>query len=96
MVIDKIGSINNITESKKTKNINKAKDIKQGDSIQISSEGKKAADIAKVNQLVNQASDVRTERVKEIKAQIADGTYNFDNQKILELVADKIANALLR
>ena len=59
-------------------------------------QGKKAADIAKINQLVNQASDVRIDRVKEIKAQIADGTYSFDDQKILEMVADKIANALLR
>ncbi len=96
MVINKIGNVNNIVEPKKTKPASGAKETKKNDSIQISSEGKKAAEIAKDTQLVNQVSDVRTEKVNEIKEKIANGSYDFNDSKILEMVADKIANFLLR
>ncbi len=96
MVINKIGNVNNIVEPKKTKPTPGAKEIKKNDSIQISSEGKKAAEIAKDTQLVNQVSDVRTDKVNEIKEKIANGSYDFNDSKILEMVADKIANFLLR
>jgi len=96
MVIDKIGNINNIIEPKKTKNVSDAKDVNKNDSIQISSEGKKASELAKDIHVVNQAPDIRSDRVNEIKEKIANGTYNFDDPKILELVASKIANYLLR
>ncbi len=96
MVIDKIGNINNIVEPKKSKQVSESKGTKKNDSIQISTEGKKAAEIAKDTQLVNQAPDIRIDRVKEIKEKIADGSYDFNNSEILEKVADKIANYLLR
>ncbi len=96
MVINKIGNVNNIVEPKKTKPTPGTKETKKNDSIQISSEGKKAAEIAKDTQLVNQVSDVRTDKVNEIKEKIANGSYDFNDSKILEMVADKIANFLLR
>lgn len=96
MVINKIGNVNNIVEPKKTKPSSDAKEVKKNDSIQISTEGKKAAGIAKDVQLVNLASDVRIDRVNEIKEKIANGSYDFNDSKILEMVADKIANFLLR
>lgn len=96
MVINKIGNVNNIVEPKKTKPSTGAKETRKNDSIQISSEGKKAAEIAKDAQIVNQASDVRTDRVNELKEKIANGSYDFNDSKILEMVADRIANFLLR
>ena len=33
---------------------------------------------------------------QEIKDQIANGTYNFDDPKMLDMVADKIATFLMR
>ena len=96
MVIDKIGNINNIIESKKTKSVSDSKETNKSDSLQISSEGKKAAEIAKQSQLVKETSDVRSEKVKAIKEQIANGTYDFNDDKVLEMVADKIASFLLR
>ncbi len=96
MVIDKIGSINNIVETKKSKSISSKKSTKKSDSVQISSEGKKAAEIAKQTQIVKETPDIRTERVKEIKEKIANGTYDFNNNEMLEMVADKIASFLLR
>jgi flagellar biosynthesis anti-sigma factor FlgM len=96
MVINKIGNLNNIVEPKKTKPSPGAKETKKNDSIQISSEGKKAAEIAKDAQLINQTSDVRADKVNEIKEKIANGSYDFNDSKILEMVADRIANFLLR
>lgn len=96
MVINKIGNINNIVEPKKGKPVTSSKEVKKNDSIQISSEGKQAAEIAKINQVINDTPDIRVDRVNDIKERIADGTYDFDNNEMLEMVADKIASFLIR
>jgi negative regulator of flagellin synthesis FlgM len=96
MVIDKIGNINNIIEPKKSNPVTSAKETKKKDSIQISSEAKNAAEVSKLAQIVKESSDVRVDRVKEIKEQIANGSYNFDKPEILEMVADRIASFLVR
>ncbi len=96
MVIDKIGNINNIVDTRKTKSSGGVSETRKNDSIQISSEGKKAAETARISQIVRVTPDVRAERVAEIKDKIARGEYNFDDNKILEMVADKIADSLLR
>jgi negative regulator of flagellin synthesis FlgM len=96
MVIDKIGNINNIIEPKKTRSAAGSKEAKKEDSIQISTEGKQAAELSKVAQAVKETPDVRLDRIQEIKEKIASGTYNFNDEKILEMVADRIANFLLR
>ncbi len=95
MVIDKIGNINNIIESKKSKSVSNASETKKSDSLQISSEGKKAAETAKYSQIVKETPEIRSERVQQIKERISNGTYNFDDDKILEMVADKIARFLV-
>jgi negative regulator of flagellin synthesis FlgM len=97
MVIDKIGNINNIVETKSSKAVNKTKSPKKNDMFEISSEGKKAQEVAQLNQMIRETPDIRKEKVEAIKAQIKDGTYDkfFDN-KVLEMVADKIAMNLLR
>ena len=96
MVIDKIGNINNIIEPRKSRNVSHATETTKDDSVQISSEGKVAAENARIAQLVQEAPDVRADRVSRLREQIADGTYNFNDNRILELVADRIASSLLR
>ena len=97
MVIDKIGNINNIIESKKTKAASQTKEVKKPeDSLQISSEGKKAAEASRATQIVRETPDMRVDRVKEIKEKVQNGTYNFDDDAMLERVADKIAEFLLK
>jgi negative regulator of flagellin synthesis FlgM len=96
MVIDKIGNINNIIEPKKSNPVASTKETKKKDSIEISSEGKKAADASKIAQLVKDSSDLRMDRVQEIKERIASGSYNFDDPKVLDMVAERIANFLMR
>jgi len=97
MVIDKIGNINNIVEPKNTKSVSKTKSTGKADSIQISSEAKNAAEVARYAKIVQDAPDIRADKVREIKAKIEDGSYDkFTDDKVLQMVADKIANSLLR
>jgi len=97
MVIDKIGNINNIVDTKNTKPVSRNKSIGKSDSVQISSEAKSAAEQAKISQIVKDTPDVRAGKVRDIKARIAEGTYDkFDDNKVLEMVAEKIATQLLR
>lgn len=96
MVIDKIGNIKNIVEPKNTKSVGKTKTTGKSDSVEISSEAKRASEQSKIAQVVNQTPDIRAERVREIKEQIANGTYDFDDDRIIDKVAEKIAMQLLR
>ena len=97
MVIDKIGNINNIIDSKNSRVSSNKKDVNKNDSLEISSEGKKAAEIARYTQIVKETPDIRIDKVKQLKEQIKDGTYDkFSDNKILEMVADKIAENLIR
>jgi negative regulator of flagellin synthesis FlgM len=96
MVIDKIGNIGNISETKKSKPAHSKKEEVKADTISISSEGKQAAETARLSQIAKETPDIRAERVKEIKQKINDGTYDFNDHKILEMVADRIASFLLR
>jgi negative regulator of flagellin synthesis FlgM len=96
MVIDKIGNIKNIVEPKNTKSLGKTKSTGKGDSVEISSEAKKAAEQSKIAQVVKQTPNIRAERVRQIKEQIANGTYDFNDDRIIDKVAEKIAMQLLR
>ena len=49
-----------------------------------------------MNQVVKDTPDIRAEKVADIKSRIENGTYDFNDNKILEMVADKIAGNLLR
>jgi negative regulator of flagellin synthesis FlgM len=97
MVIDKIENINNIVEPKRTKSVSKNTETKKTDSLEISSEGKIAAKTAEITQIVKNVPDIRVDKVNAIKEQIENGTYTkFTDDKVLEMVADKIATNLLR
>ncbi len=97
MVIDKIGNINKIVDPKGSKKVSKNGDTKKSDSLVISKEGKQAAEIARYTKIVNATPDIRAEKVREIKEQIKNGVYDkFNDNRALEMVAEKIADALLR
>ncbi len=96
MVIDKIGNISNIAETKKSKPAPASRGTGKNDSVQISSEARKAAEMSRYLQTVRETPDVRTDRINAIKEQVQNGTYDFESDKVLEMVADKIASRLLR
>jgi flagellar biosynthesis anti-sigma factor FlgM len=96
MVIDKIGNINNIIEPKKTKGVHATAHAKPAaDSVQISTEGLKAAEEARYLDIVRDTPDVRREKIEMIKAQIANGTYDKHlDEKVLARVADKMLRGM--
>ena len=59
----------------------------QGDAVQFS---KSVTTIRAAHAAAAQASDVRAERVSEIRSQVQEGTYQVNNQK----VAEKLLSAL--
>lgn len=88
MRIDAYMQVNQLYNSNKAKNAPKAGKASTKDSLEISSFGN-AYQVAK--QAAAQSPDVRADRVKEIRAQMAAGTY----QVSIEDVADKMADMLL-
>ena len=56
-----------------------------GDRVQIS---ERSREIARANEVINAAPDVRMDKVEEIKAKLAAGTYDVSSEKI--------ANALVK
>lgn len=98
MVIDKIGNINNIQEPGRSKPVSRTKEAGRNDRVEISAEAKRAAENQQYVRIAHEANDSeRAARVREIKEQIANGTYNrFDDDHVVEMVADRIASYLLR
>jgi len=96
MMINRIGDIQNISEPKRSKPALKRDDVSRSDSASISAEGRQAAEFARNLQMVNDAPNVRVDRVREIKDRISDGTYNFDDMEIINKVAGEITSILLR
>ncbi len=88
MRIDAYMQVSQLYKTNKTKSNTKASKTTNRDSLEISSFGS-AYQVAK--QAAAQGSDVRVDKVREIQAQMAAGTYNVS----IEDVADKMADQLL-
>lgn len=88
MRIDAYMQVNQLYKTNKTKRGAKSEKADTRDSLEISNFGN-AYQVAK--QAASQGSSVRANRVKEIQAQMAAGTYNVS----MEDVADKLADQLL-
>ncbi len=98
MVIDKIGNVGKIFKQDKPQAPKAKAESKSlgSDSVSISQEALKAADVAKGKQAVKNTAEIRKERVEEVKAKLARGDYDKIDNEILEKVADKIAQHLIR
>ena len=87
MRIDAYMQVSQLYKTNKTKNTAKASKVSQTDSLEISSFGS-AYQVAK--QATSQASDVRMDRVKDIQAQMAAGTYSVSIEDVAEKMADQL------
>lgn len=88
MRIDAYRQVTQLYNTSQTKSVQKANKPSGRDALEISSTGS-AYQIAK--QAVKKGSDVREDRVEEIKAQLDAGTYKVS----MEDVADKMVERLL-
>lgn len=91
MGIDKIGNINNINGYNKINKTNSTDKLKDGDSVSISKEALNKAEQAKIMEIVNNAPDVRIDRINEVKEKLKDP--NYINDTLINSVADKIMDS---
>ena len=90
MTVDRINPLEPIQPGKKTGRSGQV-EAKQKDSISVSSEAIEKAELLKAMELVNAASDVRTDRIAELKKKINDPSYI--NDTIIRATADQILDA---
>lgn len=97
-MVDKIGNVNNIVEPKKVRSAQQNTAVRTAsDSVQISSEGMRAAEEAHLAQIVKDAPDIRADKVREIKQMMADGSYDRHlDEKILGAVAERLVKGIFR
>ena len=92
MTIDRIGSIDPIQPGKKPGRAEHASGSSKTDSINISSEAQKKAEIFRAQELAASAPEIRSERVAELKERINDPSYI--NDKVINATADRLIDAL--
>ena len=92
MTIDRIGTIDPIQPGKRPGRVGQANESPKTDSISISSEAQEKAELLRIQELAAASSDVRLERVAELKEKINDPSYIDD--RILNATADKMIDAL--
>ena len=92
MTVDRIGSIDPIQPSKKPERANQASGSPKTDSISISSEAQAKAELLRIQELVASASDIRAERVAELREKINDPAYI--NDTVTNATADRLISAL--
>jgi len=98
MVIDRIGNVNKVTGTDSVQN-QKTRDVKKSggeDVVSISPEAQEAKVISRATETVKATADVRMERVQEVRAKLDRGDYDKPDNEILDKVAEKIAQTLLR
>lgn len=91
MIIDKIGFINSVQPGKNAGWNNPVNRNALTDSISLSPEAMEKGELYRANALVSSASDVRLDRIEELKKKINDPSYI--NDTIINATADKIMDA---
>ena len=92
MTIDRIGPIDPIQPGKKPGRASHVPGSSKADSISISSEAQKKAELFRAQELAAAAPDIRSERVAELREKIKDPSYI--NEKVINATADKLIDAL--
>jgi len=98
MVIDKIGNIGKILRPDQSQSPKKTHSSEKSgaDTVNISAEALKAQEKAQAENSIRKTSDIRHERVQEVKNKLANGDYDNIDNEILEKVAEKIAQSFIR
>lgn len=89
---DKANDTKKSSESKRTSDnskTNAATGTQKADSVALSS---RSRDIAEIAQQLKDSSEVREDRVSELRARIQDGTYHVSGKAIAGSIMDKANN----
>jgi negative regulator of flagellin synthesis FlgM len=91
MMIDRIGFSEPIQPGKKPGRGEPLNQNPKSDSITLSSEAMEKSELYQVIKVVSGTSDIRPERIEELKQKINDPSYI--NERIINATADKIMDA---
>lgn len=81
MRVDAINHVSQLYQSTKTKSVDRSKEVSKRDAYEISQSAK---DYQVAKNAIAESSDVREDRVAEMKEALASGTYNVSSQEIAE------------
>jgi negative regulator of flagellin synthesis FlgM len=88
MTINGLGPIEPLQPNKKPGQNNRVNQTAEGDSISLSSEALRKGEMYQTLELVNASSDVRADRIEELKQKIDDPSYI--NEAIIRATADRL------
>lgn len=88
MTVDRIGSIDPIQNSKKTGKPESVQKKGDADSVSLSHEAVEKGDLYQAIELVSSVSDVRADKIAELKKKIHDPAYI--NDTVITKTAEKI------
>ncbi|MDA3809572.1 MAG: flagellar biosynthesis anti-sigma factor FlgM [Spirochaetaceae bacterium] len=88
MTIDRLGSVDPVAKYNKTNKTSKVVKKNEADSVNVSDEAKRSAELLKAAETAKSSPDIRMDRVEEVKAKLQDP--NYINDKVLGEVADSI------
>ena len=88
MTIERLGPVDPAHRYSQTEKTKAQKTSPQNDSVAFSDEARQKAELHRVGEQVRQASDVRFERVEEVRRRLADP--NYIDRRVVEHVAEQI------
>jgi|YelNatPaOPRAMG01_1025707.scaffolds.fasta_scaffold14822_6 anti-sigma28 factor (negative regulator of flagellin synthesis) len=94
MEIRSVDSIRGIDNNSKVNKVSRKTDeVKDfNDKAEISLEAKQKLEEAKINSILKNTSDIREDKVKEVKEKLQNGEY--DREEVINVVAERIMKAL--
>ncbi len=88
MNVERLGPLEPVAKQNKAKRAAKPAKTGGADSINISQDAKSMGEVYKAAEIVKSSSDIRMDRVQEVKDKLKDPSY-IDN-KVVESVADSV------
>ncbi|BBF44948.1 negative regulator of flagellin synthesis [Lachnospiraceae bacterium KM106-2] len=92
MRVDAYNKISQLYQVQQTEKITKVNKKSTGDKLEISQMGK---DYHVAKSAVNNAPDIRYDKVNKIKEAMKTGTYNVDMSEVAEKLADHMFDSLI-
>ena len=96
MTIDRVGPLNKILKAGSDVNVKKSSRSSKKDSVELSAEAKKMAEISQAESSVKSASDIRKELTPQRIRELRDSLRNPDEyltKEIAEAIAEKVAES---
>lgn len=91
--ISGIKKVLKIFKTDKNKNIEKTQKTKKNDSVEISREAQRSAEVKKYISIVKNSSDVRKEKIEAAKQKLKNGEYS--KPEVYEKIAGRLSDKFL-